>query len=265
VLGALSNAPGPGLRCGTRPCTYPDLIAGAFGLEAVLDAEERFSSLWGQAIQAYEATLVPDHTPYDRYLAGDAAALGPNQLAGLAVFRGKGGCAACHAEPELTDASVRFGSENGLVNGDGGDQGFHNIGVRPTAEDLGRAGSGPDGRPLSVSGAPADRGAFKTPALRNAALTAPYFHDGSVPTLDLVIDFYENGGFYANAEKSRFVQPIAFTREEKAALVEFLQIALTDCRVQYGAAPFDHPSLDIPDGPSLPAVGAQGIGRGLCP
>jgi cytochrome c peroxidase len=265
VLGPLSNAPGFGLECGSRACTYQDLIAGAFGTDAALEAEGDFSSIWGQAIQAYEATLVPGRTPYDRFLAGDPAALTSQQQLGLAVFRGKGLCANCHAEPELTDATVRFAAENGLVNADGGDQGFHNIGVRPTSEDLGRAGHGPNALPLSVSGSPKDRGAFKTPALRNVALTAPYFHNGSAPTLDAVVDFYENGGNFVNPEKSRFIQSIAFTPEEKRALVEFLTIGLTDCRVQTSAAPFDHPSLDIPDGPTLPAVGAQGVGTGLCP
>jgi cytochrome c peroxidase len=75
----------------------------------------------------------------------------------------------------------------GLINEDGGDQGFHVIGVRPTAEDLGRKGLGPAGVSFSVSGANADRGAFKTAALRNVKLTAPYFHSGGKATLTEVV------------------------------------------------------------------------------
>ena len=71
VLGRWSAAPGKGLRCGDRPCTYRELIAEAFGAEMAERAEERFSRIWGEAIQAYEATLIPDQTPLDRYLAGD--------------------------------------------------------------------------------------------------------------------------------------------------------------------------------------------------
>jgi cytochrome c peroxidase len=266
VLGPLSNAPGNGLKCGTRACTYQDLIAGAFGLDAALDAENRFSSLWGQAIQAYEATLVPDHTPYDRFIAGDTGALSEQVRSGLDVFRRKG-CANCHVEPELTDATVRFAAANpSLLNADRGDLGFHNIGVSSTADDLGRYS-------FSVSGSDMDRGAFKTPALRNVALTAPYFHNGSAPTIAAVVDFYENGGI-GNAEKSALIQSIAFTRFEKDDLAAFLAIGLTDCRVQYSAAPFDHPSLDIPDFDAnlipefpnrLPAVGTRGVAPALCP
>ena len=263
VLGMLSAAPANGLRCGNHPCGYPELIAAAFGPAIAADAVNQFSSIFGQAIQAYEATLVPDHTPLDRFLSGNATALTDRQKKGFGVFTGKGQCATCHAGPELTDASLSFAAARGLVNEDGGDQGFHNTGVRPTGDDLGRAGLGPDGQPFSVSRAAADHGAFKTPGLRNVKLTGPYFHNGGKATLDEVVDFYSRGGDFPNAEKAKRIQALGFGADEKAALVDFLANGLTDCRTELQRAPFDHPSLKVPNGPTLPAIGQAGTGA--CP
>lgn len=265
VLGAWSAWPGKGLRCGGRPCTYRELIEEAFGPTMAADAEAQFSRIWGEALQAYEATLIPDQTPLDRYLAGDMRALSASQQSGLLIFRMSAQCIACHAGPELSDATVSFANLNGLVNVDGGDQGFHNIGVRPvpSAEsgDLGRASVGPSGASFSRSGSSVDRGAFKTPSLRNVKLTAPYFHDGSKATLRDVVVFYEKGGDFPHPSSQ--LNPIALTDRERDALVDFLENALTDCRVEREHAPFDHPSLAVPGGPSLPAVGRAGTGA--CP
>jgi cytochrome c peroxidase len=148
----------------------------------------------------------------------------------VGIFTGKGECSKCHAGAMLSDATVAFAAAKGLVNEDGGDQGFHNLGVRPTAEDLGRAGTGPNGASWAENTSIFNRGAFKTPGLRNVKLTAPYFHNGGKATL--------------------------------AALVDFLTNALTDCRTEKEQAPFDHPSLPLPNGTDLPAVGA--IGTGTC-
>jgi cytochrome c peroxidase len=258
VLGEVSAAPDNGLRCGAGPCSYRELISAAFGPELAAIAEQEFSRLWGQAIAAYEATLIADETPLDRYLAGDRSALTESQRLGLDIFRSKGGCFHCHAGGELSDATFSFAERNGLVNEDGGDQGFHNIGVRPVAfynpEDLGRAGVGPKGRPYSVSGGAADRGAFKTPSLRNVKLTAPYFHNGGKATLADVVAFYAQGGdFHSTAQR---LKAITFFHGEADALVDFLTNALTDCRTEKELAPFDHPSIEIPNGPTLEAVGA---------
>jgi cytochrome c peroxidase len=258
VLGSLSAAPATGLTV-----SYTALISAAFGPALASDAQNQFSRIWGQAIAAYEATLVPDQTPLDRYLAGNSAALTDVQKRGLGTFTGKGGCINCHAGPELTDASIGFAAARGLINEDGGDQGFHNIGVRPTAEDPGRAGTGPANVPWSVSGATADHGAFKTPALRDVKLTAPYMHNGGLATLEQVVDFYSRGGDFANAEKSRRIKPLSFDASDKYALVDFLRNALTDCRVENERAPFDHPSIELPNGGSLAATGAAG--KGYCP
>jgi cytochrome c peroxidase len=194
----------------------------------------------------------------DLYLAGDRSQLTPSQQLGLNVLNGKGKCTTCHAGAELTDASISFAANKGLINEDGGDQGFHNNGVRPTAEDQGRASLGPQGKPFSVSGSPKDHGAFKTPGLRNVKLTAPYFHNGGKATLADVVDFYNRGGDFANPEKAKRIQSLSLSASEKAALVDFLTNGLTDPRVENERAPFDHPSLSLPNGDPLPAVGAAG-------
>jgi cytochrome c peroxidase len=263
VLGDLA-APGTGLAVSS----YQDMIAPAFGDALAADSINQFSRIWGQAVQAYESTLIPDRTPLDRFLGGDRTALTDSQQRGLDRFTGKGGCIRCHAGAELTDASVGLAAAAGLINEDGGDQGFHNLGVRPTDEDLGRAGcpggacdgSGPGHFPNSVSGSPMDRGAFKTPALRNVKLTGPYFHNGGMSSLEEVVDFYNRGGDFPNVEKARRIRPLSLDERDKAALVDFLRNGLTDCRVEQEQAPFDHPALPLPNGEARAAVGAEGKG-----
>jgi cytochrome c peroxidase len=275
VLGGLANAPGNGLDCGfpDRLCTYADLIAAAFGTnglsgQAAVNAYiDDFANIWGQAVQAYEATLVPNRTPYDLGL------LTANQVAGLQSMRGKG-CLACHVEPEFSDATVRQITAKGgtatqkvvLSNGQpvvaGGDQGFHNIGSGVTANDRGRAAS-PGG---TYHDSVFNEGAFKTPGLRNVALTAPFMHNGSIATIPDVINFYNgqnmvndpllNPGFDETAKVGLGGQ--------RAAAADFLRVGLLDCRVENELAPFDHPALVIPNGPALPAVGRSGNGT-ICP
>ncbi len=161
------------------------------------------------------------------------------------------------------------------------DNGFYNTGMRPCAglqpngqegpcDDLGVGASiGPLNLPLSnarlqqnpnspvthvtVVG-PNERtvadGAFKTPGLRNVELTAPYFHNGGMLTLEEVVEFYNRGGDFANFNMNNLdldITPLNLTAEEKAALVAFLK-ALTDERVRYDQAPFDHPELFVSNG-----------------
>ncbi|MCP3141524.1 cytochrome-c peroxidase [Pyxidicoccus xibeiensis] len=264
VLGALANPDGPGLRCGDAPCTYGQLISDAFGPELAAQAVDKFSIIWGEALQVYQASLIPDQTPFDKFLSGNLNALTARQVRGLVQFVGKGQCVNCHVGAMLTDATVSWYEKAGPLNQDGGDQGFHNIGVRPTDEDLARGDLGIfGGVPNSQSGSPFDMGAFKTPTLRNVKLTAPYFHNGGYPTLDAVVDFYARGGDFANPELSKDIKPRAFTPSERAALVDFLTNALTDCRVEKKRAPFDHPELPIPNRAPLPVTGANGLGP--CP
>ncbi|MDQ3620981.1 MAG: hypothetical protein M3463_00605 [Verrucomicrobiota bacterium] len=171
-----------------------------------------------------------------------------------------------------------------MVMGDGRqavyDNGFYNIGVRPTIEDLALGEIDPFGNPLSDTRMaqrglftdtklsppinPSERaavdGAFKTPSLRNIALTAPYFHNGGQLTLAQVVDFYNRGGdrtgrvgldstgFEPNPSNlDADITRLGLTAAEKTDLVAFLG-GLTDERVRYRRAPFDHPQLFVPNG-----------------
>ncbi|MBI1355562.1 MAG: cytochrome-c peroxidase [Acidobacteria bacterium] len=149
------------------------------------------------ALAGYVRTIVSGDSSYDRYVAGDGDALTPAQKRGLEVFRGKGACGICHLGPNLTDEE------------------FHNTGVGwkdGPAEDLGRE---------KVTGDAADRGAFKTPTLRDVALAGPYMHDGSLATLEDVVEFYDQGG-EANAALDPEIRKLNLTDAEKADLTAFL-------------------------------------------
>jgi cytochrome c peroxidase len=246
--------------------------------------EANFSLFFGLAIQLYEATLVSDQTPFDRYALGDTTALTPQQVEGLQVFNVQGRCAACHSGPEFTGASVENVAGERLERmrmGDGAlavyDNGFYNTGVRPTTEDPGNGGLDPFGNPLSdaryfqqlnapypinssiVTTVPgplqagertAVDGAFKTPGLRNVELTGPYMHNGGMATLRQVVDFYNRGGDFAHQNMASLdvrIAPLGLSDDQKNALVAFL-LGLTDPRVKWEKAPFDHPSLCVPNG-----------------
>jgi cytochrome c peroxidase len=252
--------------------------------------EANFSLFWGIAIQLYEATLVANQTKFDSFAAGINNALSEQEKLGLEMFLTKGRCINCHAGPEFTGASVRlracppFGNQEAIermIMGDGNaavyDGGFYNIGVRPTFEDLAVGGNlagfplsfsrqevnGPkidifcfDANQFAIPGpiVPGERvavdGAFKTPTVRNAALTAPYFHSGGHASLQQVVEFYDRGGDFRGLNQDNLdpdIQPIGFAPEEEQALIAFLN-ALTDQRVNYEKAPFDHPELIIPKG-----------------
>ena len=239
-----------------------------------------FSLFFGLAVQLYEATLVSDQSPFDKYVQGDKKALDGKQKEGLALFFGEAKCANCHGNAEFTKATVHHAEKErieSMIMGDLGtatyDNGFYNIGVRPTREDIGLGGSDPFGNPLSESRlaekgtfeaivghapnesvAPGSRiaanGAFKTPGLRNIELTAPYFHNGGQRTLREVVDFYNRGGDFHDqniADLDPDVERLGLTDAEKDALVAFMK-SLTDERVRKDAAPFDHPQLFIPNG-----------------
>lgn len=263
--------------------------------------EANFSLFWGLAIQLYEATLVADQTPFDRFLGGDKVALTPQQQDGFNLFfSGANPCSACHIGTELSNASVRASgfvnnATNALIeqmtvaNTNLGqviyDSGFNNTSVRPTTDDIGRGGSAPFTNPLTLLPFPlsfsrlaelqavnnlpfatpllpiqlpatfpvANDGSFKVPGLRNVELTAPYFHNGGVMTLDDVVDFYTRGGNFpaanANSLDPAIVQIGALQNNptNAAALVAFMK-SMTDERVRNQSAPFDHPEILIPNG-----------------
>jgi cytochrome c peroxidase len=153
-----------------------------------------------KAIAAFERTVLSGNAPYDRFKAGDMNALSPAAQRGMKVFFGKGHCSACHTGPNFTDQS------------------FHNIGVNINVPkpDLGR---------YEVTKVVGDKGAFKTPTLREIDRTAPYMHDGSLGTLEAVVEHYAKGGT-PNEQLDEEIFPIKMTTEEKADLVTFLKEGL---------------------------------------
>jgi cytochrome c peroxidase len=241
VLGGLSLSPGNGLNT-----SYTAMIQAAFKPEWWDSAdlingftlmEQNFSLYWGLSIMLYESTLVSDDTRVDRFLAGNRAALNAQERLGMNVFTGKGRCDKCHFGGELTEASVGNANEDPLA-------GFVNVGLRPSIE---------DGGDILQPG----QGMYKVPGPRNAELNGPYFHNGPRATLRQVVDFYDRGGDFRGRLVDGDVRPLRLTETEKHALVAFL-VALTDDRVRFERAPFDHPSLDVPNLGILPAVGAGG-------
>jgi cytochrome c peroxidase len=273
LLGNLADSSGRGLDK-----SYEDMIKDAFGSDwwdsnktvqgpggrTYSLMQYNFALFWGLAIQEYESSLVSDQSPVDRFLSGDTSALSADAQAGMSIFTGKGQCSSCHEGAAFTDATVDRVAQKGLTNGLQ-DTGFHNIGVRPSTVDAGQDGSDPFGNPLSVTmlngGSNAGVAAtFKTPDLRNVALTAPYFHNGGQMTLRQVVDFYSRGGDFPGE-----LGILNLTDQEKDQLVAFLE-ALTDPRVKDQSAPFDHPELFVPIGEQTRADGSvitDGNGRAV--
>jgi cytochrome c peroxidase len=157
----------------------------------------------GRALASFVRVIRSEKSAYDRFVAGDKTALTDEQQRGLQVFRTRGRCTICHSEPTFTD-------EN-----------FQNTGVawRPNAE--GPGGAFQDDGQFAVSRNERDRGKFKTPTLREIARTAPYMHDGSLATLEAVVDFYDKGG-RPNPNLFPVIRPLGLSPEEKQVLVKFL-------------------------------------------
>jgi cytochrome c peroxidase len=234
-------------------------------------------------------------------------------IAAAGVSIGVGNCVSCHGGPEFTDAALtnlagelieqedtpelvdgllQVSTVQGLL-----DNGFSNIGVRPTNDDLGRGGQ-ENGFPLSFTRQALDPalnvllpagaelscaageggncptkvqvdGAFKIPGLRNVELTGPYFHNGGQAILSQVVEFYDRQSDFGDLNIGNLDRNVAFIDlddVDEEPLVEFL-LALTDERVRQEQAPFDHPQIRVPNGGSfgneqpriaVPAVGAGG-------
>lgn len=156
-----------------------------------------------QAIAAYERTVVTTDSPFDRYVRGEDGALTPLEKKGLEVFNGKGHCTACHWGGNFTDGR------------------FHNLGVKPPATgkpDLGR---------YEITKNEEDKGAFKTPTVRDAAKRPPYLHDGSEKSLESLVEFYNRGGDVRSATLDPLLVPLGLSRGEKEALVAFMKRAMT--------------------------------------
>lgn len=171
---------------------YPTLFRRAYGREP-----DPYGLV--RAIAAYERTLVSATSSYDAYLQNEQT-LSDQELRGLSLFQSDDlHCSSCHAGWNLTD------------------YGFHNVGLPVTTADSGR---------MRVTLSESDRGAYKTPSLRNVALTAPYMHDGSIRTLEEVVDFLASGGEHSPNQDPRTLG-FTISPEDKAALIAFLH-TLTD-------------------------------------
>jgi cytochrome c peroxidase len=173
---------------------YPSLFRAALGAEVSVEG-------LAHALASYLRTILSGDAPVDRYMNGEREALSEEARQGLAVFRGKGNCTACHVGPTFTDER------------------FHDTGV------AWRDGRFSDPGRFAVSGKAEDQGAFKVPTLREVARTAPYMHDGSLATLEEVIEFYDRGGNpspYLDPE----IRPIHLSDDEKTALGTFLREGL---------------------------------------
>ena len=140
-----------------------------------------------EALAAYVGSLASPTTRFDRWIEGDDSALGAEERQGFGLFVGKGGCVSCHGGWRLTD------------------DGFHDIGL--SGDDLGRDG----------------RRQFKTPSLREAVHTAPYMHDGSLATLDDVVEHYTGHLIDRPSLAPTVVRDLSLSSAEKAALVAFLR------------------------------------------
>ncbi|HSM21268.1 MAG TPA: cytochrome c peroxidase, partial [Rubrivivax sp.] len=153
-----------------------------------------------RALAAFQRTLLSSNSPFDRFVAGDASALTPQEQRGLAIFFSpEAACAECHRPPTFAHETFRV--------------------VGMPSQDPGRAGVSPTGI----------QGAFKVPTLRNVALSAPYMHSGSLATLEDVVQFYARGA--GRADGFPLVDPLLkgfeLTVEDQADLLAFLR-ALTD-------------------------------------
>ncbi|HYC53708.1 MAG TPA: hypothetical protein VEL28_02050, partial [Candidatus Binatia bacterium] len=166
------------------------------GLRSRIPVITKFAST--SAIASFERTILSGNSAWDRHTQkNDATALSESAKRGLALFEGKAFCTRCH---------VGFNLSDGI---------FHNIGVGMTASE-------PDMGRHKVTGKEEDKGAFKTPILRDLKRTGPYMHDGSVATLAQVVDFYDRGG-----EPNQWLDPkmvkLGLTAQEKADIVAFLE------------------------------------------
>lgn len=205
---------------------YPALFAEAFGGEAPVDLDNA-----RLALASFVRSLVSYESPFDGFLAGDAAALSDGAKRGSELFYSpRLGCGACHVGFALTSATHSAASAGRQLTP------FHNIGLY----NLGPDGDYPETAQglIEQTGVARDMGRFRVPTLRNVELTAPYMHDGSVATLEDVIAIYEAGGRNVedgpfagdgrdNPHRSEDLRSFELTDAERDDLLAFLG-SLTD-------------------------------------
>jgi cytochrome c peroxidase len=182
--------------------------------KAAFDNEEFDMDHIAKAIATFERTVLSGNSAFDRYRAGETSAMTEQQVRGMDVFFNKAACDSCHLGFNFTDSSyVNIG-----------------IGMEKPDPDLGRH---------VVSGREEDKGAFKTPSLREIEHTAPYMHDGRFKTLEEVVGYYDEGG-HANPWIDQRMKPLKLTDRDKSDLVAFLK-ALSGDGWQHIQAPEQFP------------------------
>ncbi len=173
---------------------YRDLFAAAFDGEDAISGDKI-----ALAIATYERTVVSGEAPFDRWIKGDEAAISASAERGFHLFNGKANCASCHSGWRFTDDS------------------FHDIGLADS--DVGRG--------EHLPGIVSMQHAFKTPGLRNIDQRGPYMHDGSLTTLQEVIDHYDEGGI-KRPSLSDEMKPLGLTEQEKHDLVAFMEVLTSE-------------------------------------
>ncbi len=160
-----------------------------------------------KAIAAYEATIISNNSPFDRWVKGDKKAMTQQQVKGFRLFTdpNKGNCVVCHSAPNFTDSS------------------FNNVGLASFGQENADMGRYEQRKVAAI------KGAFKTPTIRDITLTAPYFHDGSVATLKEVVAHYNVGGV-VKTNLSPNIKVLNLSEQEQADIVAFME-ALTSTHV----------------------------------
>ncbi len=176
---------------------YVEAFASAFGPAGI---NRRNVEL---ALATFERSIVSGQTPFDRWVEGDESAISNAAKRGFDIFNDKGRCATCHSGFSFTDGS------------------FHDIGTAKDT-DVGRGRLFPNSVKL--------RYAFKTPTLRDVARRGPYMHDGSIATLEEVIDLYDRGGI-ERPSRSVLIRPLGLTDVERADLIAFLHTLTAETQV----------------------------------
>jgi cytochrome c peroxidase len=219
---------------------YEELFRKAFG------GEPTFGRTLA-AIAAFVRTITSKNIPLDRFLKGETAALSPTAQEGMKLFQGKAGCIQCHGGALLSDQKFHALGvpENPAVYGEP----LRHVTFRRFMKTLGVPNYDnlrEDVGLYAVTKEPGDRGKFRTPSLREVALTAPYMHNGVFATLEDVVEFYNRGGG-PHPHKSPLLRPLGLTDGEKKTLVEFLKSLAGDPIVV--------------ERPALPEYKVRGLGK----
>jgi cytochrome c peroxidase len=163
-------------------------------IASVFPQESMTPKTLAKAIATYERTIVSEPAPFDAWIEGDEKAISEEAKRGFVVFNGKAQCAACHEGWNFTN------------------EGFQDIGL--PSDDVGRG--------QYLPGVIKMQHAFKTPSLREITYRTPYMHDGSLATLEQVVDHYDSGGV-DRPSRSDLMKPLDLTAQEKSDLVAFLK------------------------------------------